>query len=764
MVTKQSSAAETPTVLIVDDTSANLAVLSNYLGDNGFSVLVAEDGEEGIARAKYSHPDLILMDVMMPGVNGFEACRRLKEDPQTRDIPIVFMTALTDASDKITGFNVGCVDYVTKPFQVEEVLVRVRTHLSVQFMQRQLAAQNLQLLQEIAVRQRVEAELQRARDELEERVMQRTAELAQANDSLRKENIERARMQDELKEREARIRRLFEANVIGIFYWHLEGVISEANDAFLQIIGYSRRELLEGIIQWKNVTPPEHTVADERAIAELKSKGTCAPYEKEYIHKDGRRIPILVGAALFEGRSDTGVAFVLDLSERKKAEARIAFMAHHDALTGLPNRVLLQDRIKQAIAHARRSGGKVAVLFLDLDYFKRINDSLGHEIGDRLLQMTAARLLGCLREDDNLARLGGDEFVLSLPDIPDSSDASQVARKTLETLEAPFMIDGHELHVTGSIGISLYPDDGIDVETLMRAADTAMYHAKEKGRHNYQFFTSAMNKAAHRRLAMENRLRHALASDLFEIHFQPQVDMSNGAIFSSEALLRLREPGKSPVSCGDFIGVAEETGLIMSLGEWVLENACRQLKQWHVQGHTALHVAVNLSARQFSQPNLCDMIARIIDNTGIDAGMLDLEITESILLRRTEENIKALHQLSALGIHLSIDDFGTGYSSLAYLQRYPVDKLKIDQSFVSGITRNANDRALVAAIIAMAHGLDINVLAEGVETAQQAEFLQKHGCTCAQGFYYSEPLPPAALTGMLSITGGRVPGGGQPHT
>lgn len=758
MLTKNSNAAEAPTVLIVDDTPANLAVLSNYLGDNGLSVVVAEDGEEGIARAAYSRPDLILMDVMMPGMSGFEACRRLKQDPETSDIPIIFMTALSEASDKIAGFNIGCVDYVTKPFQVEEVLARVRAHLDLRLMQRQLAMQNMQLREEISVRRKVEAELHQARNELEERVVQRTAELAQANDNLRKENAERARVQEELREREARIRRLFEANVIGIFYWQLDGGITEANDAFLQIIGYSREEMQAGTVRWTAVTPAEHETADAHAATELKSRGTCAPYEKEYVRKDGSRVPVLLGAAFFEGRTDAGIAFVLDLSERKRAEARIAFMAHHDALTGLPNRTLLQDRITQAIAHGRRSDSKVAVLFLDLDYFKRINDSLGHAIGDRLLQLTALRLQACLREGDNLARLGGDEFVLCLPDLADDNDAALVARKTLETLEAPFLVEGHELHITGSIGISLFPSDGKDVDALMRAADTAMYHAKEKGRHNFQFFTPAMNKAARLRLALENRLRYALASDMFEVHFQPQIDMRTGIMFSSEALLRLREPGKSPVSCGDFICVAEETGLIMPLGEWVLENACRQLKQWHDLGYAGLHVAVNLSARQFFQPNLCETIERIIAVSGIDPGALDLEITESILLRRTDDNINALHRLSELGIHLSIDDFGTGYSSLAYLQRYPVNTLKIDRAFVSGITRNANDRALVAAIVAMAHGLEMNVLAEGVECAEQVEFLLDHGCSHAQGFYYSSPLPPEDLTGILHKTGGRMPG------
>ncbi|MES2352932.1 MAG: EAL domain-containing protein [Pseudomonadota bacterium] len=728
--------SKTSTILIVDDTAANLVVLTTYLDSCGFSVIIAQDGQEGIARAQFAQPDLILLDVMLPGIDGFEVCRRLKTNADTKNIPIIFMTALSDTSDKVTGFSVGGADYITKPFQIAEVLARVNTHLALHAMQQQL---------------------QCAQNELEERVARRTDELARANAALEAENIERRVVQEKLKDQEARIRRLIESNIIGIFFWRLDGSIDEANDAFLQITGYSRQDLLSGHVQWVGMTPEEYRAADQLTIKQLVKTGKCTPYEKEYIRQDGSRIPILVGGAFFEDSQKKGVGFVLNLTERKQAEERIRFMAHHDALTGLPNRILLQDRITQALTSARRTGTQVAVIFIDLDDFKRINDSLGHDIGDRLLQMVAIRFQECVREGDTVARLGGDEFVLSAPSLINSNDAALVARKALEALRLPFMVDRHELHLSGSIGISLYPGNGPDVETLMRAADTAMYHAKIRGRNNYQFFTPKLNESAHQRLAMENRLRHALTSDEFMLYYQPQIDMASGTIFSSEALLRWQQPGTSPMSCGAFISIAEETGLIVPLGEWALRQACKQLKHWHDLGYPNLRVAVNLSPRQFHQTNLPNTIEQILDEVGLTADNLDLEITESILLQRSDDNIDFLKRLSDMGIQISIDDFGTGYSSLSYLQHYPVNALKIDQSFVGGITRNSHNRALVTAIIAMARSLDLKVLAEGVETLEQIDFLMEHGCSSAQGFYYSEAVRPEVLTAMLRKQSDHIP-------
>ncbi|MDQ1921403.1 bifunctional diguanylate cyclase/phosphodiesterase [Massilia pseudoviolaceinigra] len=560
---------------------------------------------------------------------------------------------------------------------------------------------------------------------------------------------ERKRAEEALRDREARIRRLVDANIIGIFIGDLSGRISEANDAFLKLSGYSREDVLAGRLRWTDMTPPQYDTADEHALEELKTTGRCTPYEKEYMRKDGRLVPVLVASALFEGVREEGVSFVLDLTERRLADERIHHMADHDALTGLPKRTLLQDRMHQAIAFAHRNRSRVAVLFIDLDYFKNINDSLGHYIGDQVLKMAAIRLQQCLREGDSVARLGGDEFVLILPLPGDSGDAARVAQKALDSLAQPFNVEQNQLHLGGSIGISVYPDDGLDVDSLMRAADTAMYHAKEMGRGNFQFFTAALNQAVQQRLDVGKRLRQALAQDEFILHYQPQVAMESGTIFSAEALLRWQPPGTQPISCGDFIANAEESGLIVPIGEWVLRQACRQLKIWHAAGHPELKMAVNLSPRQLEQVNFCSLVGQILDEAGIPASALELEITESILMQRSEYNLAMLTRLSDMGIELSVDDFGTGYSSLAYLQRFPVHSLKIDQSFVRDIGTDRNDTALVTAIIAMAGSLQLGVIAEGVETLQQAQFLMTHGCHAAQGFYYSKAVRADAFSELI---------------
>lgn len=435
--------------------------------------------------------------------------------------------------------------------------------------------------------------------------------------------------------------------------------------------------------------------------------------------------------------------------ERHQAERRISHIAHHDALTGLPNRLLLYSSLTQAIANAQRHGEMMAVLFIDLDNFKRINDSLGHHVGDLLLQIVAQRLQTCIRQGDILARLGGDEFVLVLSSLGQGGEAAVVAGKVLKALDSTFDAGGHELHVCGSIGISIYPADGRDAETLMRSADTAMYHAKENGRGNYQFFTEALNVAIQHRLALENRLRQALARGEFALHYQPQIDMQSGRVVSAEALLRWQCVEEGMISPAEFIGIAEETALILPIGEWVLREACGQLKRWHGDGYRDLAIAVNLSPRQMSQSGFPELVRRILGDSGVSAAALDLEITESMLMQPSEENMTALRQFSEMGIQLSVDDFGTGYSSLAYLKRFPVDTLKIDQSFVRGIEHDANDMAIADAIIGMARGLHLKVIAEGVETAGQAAYLKSRGCALAQGYYYSEPLAADAFAALL---------------
>jgi diguanylate cyclase (GGDEF)-like protein/PAS domain S-box-containing protein len=435
--------------------------------------------------------------------------------------------------------------------------------------------------------------------------------------------------------------------------------------------------------------------------------------------------------------------------ERKRTVDYISHMAHHDALTGLPNRVMLQARLHQALASARRRDSTVALLFIDLDNFKTINDSLGHHIGDYLLKSVAGRLQHCLREGDEVARLGGDEFVIVLTTPPNTSEAALVANKVLKVLETPFATEGHEFHIGGSIGISLYPTDGDTVEQLMQAADTAMYHAKEKGRGNYQFYTQGLNDAIQRRLVTERQLRQALARGELALHYQPQIDMQNGRIQGVEALLRWHHPERGPVLPEEFISIAEDTGLILAIGEWTLREACRQLKSWHVAGYPDLKISVNLSTRQTFQHGLLETVAQILKDTGLPANALNLEITESILMQPSEDNLAMLRQFGEMGIQLSVDDFGTGYSNLAYLQQFPIHALKIDRSFVRGIGHDRNNMVITDTIIAMARALNLDVVAEGVETEEQAAFLREHGCRSAQGFYFSRPLATDALVNLM---------------
>ncbi|WP_460837629.1 sensor domain-containing protein [Noviherbaspirillum agri] len=435
--------------------------------------------------------------------------------------------------------------------------------------------------------------------------------------------------------------------------------------------------------------------------------------------------------------------------ERKETEERIRHMAHHDALTGLPNRALLEENLNQVIAHAARHRELAAVLFIDLDNFKRINDSLGHHVGDLLLQGVTRRLHACLRQDDILARLGGDEFVIVLSSLHHSEEAALVAGKALKALEAPFEAEGHVLHAGGSIGISLYPDDGRNAAVLMRAADTAMYHAKENGRGNYQFFTHDLNVAIQHRLALENQLRRAVAHGDLKLHYQPQVDLQSRRIFSAEALLRWHHADRGMVPPEQFISIAEESGLILQIGEWVLREACAQLARWRENDHEDMHVSVNLSARQIFQPGFAKLVERTLREFKVPARALDLEITETILMQPNGENMETLMRLSEMGIRLSVDDFGIGYSSLSYLKRFPIHALKIDRSFVSGIGRDQNDMAITSAIMGMAQGLHLSVVAEGVETAEQADFLKSIGCTCAQGFYFGKPVTSEDFSEML---------------
>jgi diguanylate cyclase (GGDEF)-like protein len=431
------------------------------------------------------------------------------------------------------------------------------------------------------------------------------------------------------------------------------------------------------------------------------------------------------------------------------AKKQLHQLALHDSQTRLPNRSLLEDRITQAIAAGERSGKRFALMFLDLDRFKTINDSLGHHYGDKLLQAVAERLQQAVRAEDTVARLGGDEFVVLLGAISDPAAAANIARKLLDTLAQPLAVEGQEQNISVSMGISMYPDDGTRLRELLSNADSAMYHAKKMGRGNFQFFAPEMQAAASQRLALERDLRRALEHGEFELHYQPKVDMASGEVHAMEALVRWRSPERGLVPPNEFIPVAEETGMIIPLGAWVLKEACRQNRAWQLSGLPSMRVAVNLSAYQFRQQNLPDFVAGLLVETGLDASCLELEVTESVVMHNPAEAALTLERLHAQGIHISVDDFGTGYSSLSYLKQFRLDTLKIDRSFVRDISNDADDAAIVKSVIALAHSLRLRVIAEGVETGEQLDFLRLLGCDQYQGYLSSRPLPAAEFERMM---------------
>jgi diguanylate cyclase (GGDEF)-like protein len=433
----------------------------------------------------------------------------------------------------------------------------------------------------------------------------------------------------------------------------------------------------------------------------------------------------------------------------EQANDKLQHLATHDPLTGLPNRLLLEDRLAQLIAHAERQPQQFAVLVLDLDRFKSVNDSLGHHTGDELLKGVTRRLSALTRRSDTLARLGGDEFVMLLNDIAGPQDAEALAAKIMDCLSRPFRLESIDVHTSPSIGVSIYPHDGTDPDALLVHADAAMYHAKKAGRNTFQFFAPEMNAFAHERLEMENGLRRALAGKQFELYFQPKADIASGQANSVEALIRWNHPTKGLVPPDAFIPLAEESGLIIPIGEWVLHEACRQARSWQLAGLAPMRVAVNLSAQQFKQRNLLETVQSALRSADLEPRFLELELTESAVMHDAEESARILAQFSRLGVHISIDDFGTGYSSLSYLKRFPLDKLKIDRSFIRDVATNPDDAAIVRAIISLAHSLKLKVIAEGVETPQQLEFLQSLGCDQYQGYHFSRPMDAERLEAWM---------------
>jgi diguanylate cyclase (GGDEF)-like protein/PAS domain S-box-containing protein len=696
-------AVSVATILIVDDELQNRKLLEALLHPEGYTTICVANGEEALAAVAASPPDLILLDVMMPGMNGHEVAGILKANPATSNIPIVMVTAQIDRSARLAGLESGAEEFLTKPVDRAELWIRVRNLLRLKAFGDFLKDHNAILEQQVLLRT---ADLQRFRT-----AMDATADAIVL--------INRASMR-----------------------------FVEVNATACSMFGYTREELFQiDPAQLVKGTRKELEATYDAVIA---GHGTYAIVETQIRRKDGSHLHVELNRQAHRfGDEWIIVSVVRDITERKEAEQRLHHMAHYDTLTGLPNRMLFYELLKKTLAHASDTGLDVAVLFIDLDHFKNVNDTLGHAIGDDLLCQFSNRLLECVHIRDTVGRLGGDEFALIMLMSNGQQGATVVANKIREALRPPFCLQGHEFVITASIGITIHPDDASDAETLVKYADTAMYRAKQAGRDTFRFFTSEMNAEAMAQLELESAVRKAVENEEFVLYYQPKVQIDSGRIVGLEALLRWQRPGQGMVSPSVFIPVLEETGLIVRVGRWLIDTACRQIAMWERSSIGPMKVAVNIAGRQFIEGDLEGDIVRALGENHVAAELLELELTETSLMANTEQTISTLQNLKNLGVQISIDDFGTGYSSLAYLRRFPIDKLKIDIAFIRDVTSNPDAAAIALTIIRMAKSLKLSVIAEGVETAVQLAYLRRHGCDQIQGYYFSKPLPLPELEQML---------------
>lgn len=704
------SEAKKANILVVDDNPGKRLALVSVLESLNQNCVTAASGVDALRCLLEQEFAVILLDVQMPDMDGFETARLIRSRQRSERTPIIFITAYVRGEmDMLEGYSLGAVDFIFTPI-VPEIL---RAKVSV----------FVELSQQIQAIKQHEEHLERL---VQSRTAALTAEIA------------------ERKQAEVSIRKLssaMEKVADSIFITDADGVIEYVNSAFVIVTGYERDEAIG-----QSPRIMKSGSHDEKFYAQIWEALLRGEVYRNVIvnrRKDGRLYHEAVTITPLtdtQGKVTHFISSGKDMSESIQAQERLHHLAHHDALTGLPNRVLFVERLKHALQRANHRKRAVAVMFLDMDRFKMVNDTLGHEAGDRLLQAMAARLLACVREGDTIARFGGDEFAGLLNDVASPEDVAPIVGKFLEALAPPFVIDGHELFVGGSIGVSLYPDDGTDPQTLMKNADTAMYSAKQRGGNSSEFYYAGMNENALARLSLETGLRHALDRQEFSVQYQPQIDLKNGEVVGFEALLRWDRPDGGPVSPKVFIPILEETGLIVAVGEWMLRTACEQHRAWRAAGLPPLRMAVNISSRQFEGGDLTETLRRVLQDAAMPAEFLELEITESILMKNAARDMEALQTLNALGMRFAIDDFGTGYSSLTYLKRFPIDILKIDKAFVRDITDNGDDAAIVRAIITMAQSLGIQALAEGVETREQVEFLRHQGCDLIQGYYFSPPL------------------------
>ena len=701
-VDKEEEATEAPLVLIVDDQPVARLLARAALEQGGYSIEEAGDGEEALRVFEAIHPDIVLMDVMMPEVNGFLACSRIRALPGGAYTPIIMVTGLEDIASIDHAYQVGATDFITKPINYSLLKHRVQYMLRVK------------------------------------------------------------RIQDELLASEARLANAQRIARLGHWEWEAGHDRMHWSDQVLRILGFSPIEA-RTYQSFLNRVHPEDRPIVENEMAKAMNRLTGYRLEHRIIRPDRTLRVVYQEAELVTdqaGKTMRLVGTLQDITERKRVEQQVRHLSYYDKVTGLPNRILLKRQLVQALAAARQHKRILAVLTVDIDHFNRINDTLGYALGDELLHEVGQRLVRDLRNSsmtweephgapwpgregrgDVIAHLGGDEFVLVLTEIRAPENAGVVARRISEVLASPFSLKGNEVCITLSTGISVYPDDGHDAEILLKQSALALNHAKAEGHNCCKFYTASMNARAFERLSMESHLRKALESEQFRLYYQPKVNIMRGQVVGMEALVRWEHPEHGLVSPTRFIPIAEERGLIIPLGEWILRHACQQVVAWRSQGMPSLRVSVNLSAAQFSHQDLPAMLEGIMRETGMDPHWLELEITESLLMNDVNSTIERLSKLQELGLAISIDDFGTGYSSLAYLKRFPISTLKIDQSFMREVPNDPGDGAIVTTVVALAHSLGLKVVAEGVEQESQLAFLKQLGCDEVQGFYYSAPLP-----------------------
>lgn len=693
-----------PLALLVDDDMIVRILVREVLEQSGHEVCEAENGTQALERFIEYRPDIVLLDIMMPGMDGFTACAKLRELVGGRRVPILIMTALDDTGSIDKASEHGATDFITKPLNLTILSHRVTYMLR--------SSQALDALR---------------KSESRLGLAQRIAKIGNWE---WRPDTNQFTASSEL------------CRLIGIRPGDFGGTL----DTFLQVVHVEDRERVDDAL--KHILTERKPCDIDHRIVLPHGADFAVHLQAEAVFDDQLQALTIIGTAQ-------------DITDRKQSEREIYRLAYFDSLTGLANRVLFKDRLTQALAHAGRYHSTLAVLFLDLDRFKVINDTLGHTVGDLLLKQVAGRLSDSVRHSDSvsrsvdkeenhsLARLGGDEFTVLLTNLRDVQDAGTVARRIVEAMAKPFSIEGREIFVTISVGIAIFPVDGESIDALLKNADSAMYHAKEQGRNNFQFYSDNLNAEANDRLNLEGELRHAVEREEFVVFYQPQIDLRGGEIVSAEALVRWQHPRRGLLRPEEFMQAALDTGLIRAIDEWVLRTACRHSQEWQQRGKISVRISVNISNSLFHSDTLVSVVEQALGQTGLTPACLELELTESIVMRNVDASIATLTTLRTMGVQLSIDDFGTGYSSLSYLHRLPINRVKIDQSFILEILTQAHPPMIVRAIIAMAHSLNLLVLAEGVEQEIQRTTLIDEGCDYAQGHLFGRPMPADEFAEML---------------